>query len=341
MRYPKTFARGTRTFLGFDDATVTRLLAQIEGRVRKRGRPADLAAVTLVPLARLARGLYAGGAFQGGVFLADLGLRRGPQRRHHVVPPESGPPPACSARIRRAWFGGYLFDHYGHFLLEGLARVLGPAVRQSGDPIVFLTPMRKPAVAGYMQQVLRTIGIDPSRIVLCTQTTLVESLEVNPAAFEIGALVRPPAYKRLVERPGPADAGGGVVYLSRSRLAARRTILNERDLEQALAARWGARIVHPETLPIADQIALFRSAGTVIACEGSALHTMLLAGEVARTIVLSPPTINLNYLLCDEACAGDAVYLGGLVPAGGRGARQPELDVDLGRVLPLLATLLA
>lgn len=339
MRFPKTFAPGARTFVGFDQAPVDRLLNRFEDRVGGPPRLSEHSGITLGPLNRVERGWYEGGAFGASGFVTELCLCRGLARRPHIRPPPAVPMAVRS--IAQAWFGGYAFDHYGHFLLEGLSRVLSPAVRSSTDPIVFLTVMRPPAAKGYMQQIFETIGIDSRRLLFCSEPLQVERLRTQEPALEIGGFIRPAAYEGLVPFDEAPPERRGIVYLSRSRLKGRRSIRNETALEAILAERWGARIVYPETHPVEEQIALFRSAAMIVACEGSALHTILLAGAVAQTVMLTAPKININYLLCDEACAGDTVYVRALTAAGQLDNGQAELDVDLDRTLSLLAPLLS
>lgn len=69
------------------------------------------------------------------------------------------------------------------------------------------------------------------------------------------------------------------LYVSRSGLASSRgQFLQERSLEAALTAE-GYRIVHPETLPIEEQINLYLRASRLIFADGSAVHLWSLFGH--------------------------------------------------------------
>jgi hypothetical protein len=72
---------------------------------------------------------------------------------------------------------------------------------------------------------------------------------------------------------------GEKLYLSRSRLAPEaRHVLEEEQLERALAAA-GWRIVYPEQLPLAAQLAHLAAARTIAGSVGSALHLLMAFGE--------------------------------------------------------------
>lgn len=86
-----------------------------------------------------------------------------------------------------------------------------------------------------------------------------------------------------------ARAGSGDrparIFCSRSP-GGRRTCRNGDEVE-ALFARHGFTIVRPETLPIGEQVAMFRAADVVAGYAGSALFTTAMCPEPTRMITLS------------------------------------------------------
>lgn len=74
-------------------------------------------------------------------------------------------------------------------------------------------------------------------------------------------------------RDGAADPGterrtGRIFYLSRRRVSARRKMVNEEELENALRER-GVEVLFPEQMPLGDQVKAFAEADLVIAAAGS------------------------------------------------------------------------
>jgi capsular polysaccharide biosynthesis protein len=69
---------------------------------------------------------------------------------------------------------------------------------------------------------------------------------------------------------------GERVFLSRSRGSFSRPLINRQKIE-SMARDAGFSIAYPETLSVAEQVALFRSAKHIIGEYGSALHGIIFA----------------------------------------------------------------
>ena len=319
--FAKTCAKGSRIFVGFDDAALDGLLSGFDQRVQGASRVASVHGVQLIPLTRLAKGLFAGGIIRAGDYLTQLSLHRGygSNRVAHVMRPEVVPPVAKTAdRLSRACFGGYLFDHYGHFLLEGLARVLSTEISASTDPIVFFNPQRMTHLPSYMSTVFSRIGVDPARIQLCDKPVLVDELRVQEPSFEIRGFVRPGVYDRLKADVAAAQASQ-IVYLTRSKLIGRRVIEGESIFAEWLARHMAADVIAPETLSLEAQLSKYCGAGYILGCEGSAFHTLMFLRRTSNAVIFCSSLPNMNYLLCDELFDGNTIYVR---------AVQAERDAD-------------
>jgi len=76
-----------------------------------------------------------------------------------------------------------------------------------------------------------------------------------------------------------ATAASDRLYLSRSRLPpGMRRVRDEEALEAELG-RLGWRIIHPQELPVAEQLGRLAAAETVAGCLGSAMHLLMAFGE--------------------------------------------------------------
>jgi capsular polysaccharide biosynthesis protein len=304
----KISTAGKRDFIGFKKRDLDRLLHQFESRILPPPKISIVKNAQLTSITTLMRGNYAGGVTDSSGYRRDLALHRdhGSRRKSHVIAPESAFD-SNAAYLERAWFGGYLFGQYGHFLLEGSARILSPEVVQSSDPIVFLAPEAITKLKPYMAQVFGYIGIDPARIILCGAPLRVGELRVQDASMEVGGFVRPSVYGQI-KADFQISSQNRLLYLSRTKLDHGRRIANEEVLEAWLRETFNAEIIYPETLDLPQQIEKIGNAKIVIGCEGSAFHTILLLHKVARMIILCAGAPNANYLLCDEVCEGDVTY---------------------------------
>jgi hypothetical protein len=142
---------------------------------------------------------------------------------------------------------------------------------------------------GYLKHFLNAIGINPARIEVLTQPTRIARAYIprrlSPlfAAFGYG-----PRYIAAAQTIGAGltsfDSMGATpprVYLSRARLLNDpRHLPNDGEARiEWIFAALGFAIIHPETLPLPDQIAALRGASHVAGCVGSHLHLMAMGAR--------------------------------------------------------------
>lgn len=225
---------------------------------------------------------------------------------------------------------------YGHWLLDIVPRLW--TLNQAGhttEPILFQVV---PEWASYF---LDIFAIDPARIrrhpaqLFRVERALLPS--ASKSGFRLGTTSLKAALDqvRTAHKPVdlPAKIGGEKIFFSRRQLAAssRRSVVNIYAVE-AEAARRGYRIVAPETLSVAQQIELMKSARIVVGEDGSALHNVVFAPKGARLGVLNlPGRDNLWHLGLCQMLGHSAGYLD--LPS------DPEWPLDLGRFNQLLDAL--
>ena len=170
-------------------------------------------------------------------------------------------------------FGGYLFRHYGHFLIETLSRLY--AIRQWPPlPILFSSTHRE--IMPWQRDVFKLLGLR-NEIVKLERPALVRQLVMSAPGFvlpdaasaaqvaALGRMPAPPLTERKIWLARSSHIGGG--------------LLNEKELHPLLQQR-GWDIVHPQYLPIRKQVALIASSARVAGLDGSAFHTVLLAERI-------------------------------------------------------------
>lgn len=193
--------------------------------------------------------------------------------------------PGISEPLGGRWlWGGVLYNHFGHFQVEGLSRLWPlPGLNWDVDGVIFVA--RDPADAAirtYQAEYLRLlIGGVPVRVV--TRPTRVSHLIVPGQGFglgEIGAGTR--IFRRFIQAhfaPDVAPAGPGRLYVSRSLQGAGKGGISGEEIINDRMAREGYEVFHPEAHSISEQIARYRAARQIVGFDGSAFH---LIAMVAR-----------------------------------------------------------
>lgn len=246
----------------------------------------------------------------------------------------------------RTFFGGHLGHVFGHVLLETLARFWRDLDYAGYDHVV-LYPIGEPARAVVLPaltlRVLELVGVPSERVhVVQHRPVRFDHLDVGASPIRLVKAVDPrmlavfdriaDAVERSVVVPETTR-----VYLSRSRLSDGRRATNEPAIEAMMTAR-GFVVVHPQELPLVEQIALARRAEIIAGCDGSALHLAAFARPGTRLLALdSRPTP--NQVLIGWARGLDAVHVGAL--AGDRASRTDAWTADLDRVRDALDLRLA
>ena len=183
--------------------------------------------------------------------------------------------------------------NYGHFIYDGVAGLGAMAELGLLD--------RYPAMAGrlhgWQRQVLSLADL-PVAEVAAARVRIGEVIFVtamNHYLHRCDGLLR-----QLVGRMGgQGREGHEIVYLSR-RGRTGRILVGEAALEAALAGR-GARILHPEAMTVADQIAVMRGARVVVGASGAALANVIFCPPGATVVEIRPEPVREPWvdLSCD------------------------------------------
>lgn len=235
------------------------------------------------------------------------------------------------------------FDHWGHFLLESVSRLWAhharPELRRHDN--FFLPYWYDGEHSTNVTAFLAGLAEVPLTFRRMPAAAKIETCFVPTASFSELirgyrghlAAIHDVAARNL--RGRELKRGDQPVYLSRSRLAPNevsRRIVNERDFEDRLE-RHGFRIVHPETMNLSDQVALFNEHRVFIGCQGSAFHNILFAltGEEVTTHVICERLSPKNFLIVDAMVGNQANYLRALGPSGepGEPEESPALSIDV------------
>jgi hypothetical protein len=202
---------------------------------------------------------------------------------------------------------GWLFDNFGHLLLESLARVWAlRLVPDSTRVLVHYWPGVTPPAATLA--VLACFGIAPERIIIPAGPVTCASLLIPDPTLLLTSMVHERAgtpYREVADRiTGDAPPSDQPLYLSRTNLPGdKRSIVGEAALEAVLRDN-GFLILHPETMPFTEQIRAVTSHRTIALCKGAAAELLLFARPETRVhLFASRPLLEVNVLVAEAAGA--------------------------------------
>jgi capsular polysaccharide biosynthesis protein len=223
-------------------------------------------------------------------------------------------------------YGGLLTPHFGHFLLDSLAR-LWMVRRTPGLPIVW---HRHKAAVAWQGELLGLLGLGQRRCIEVDRPLRFERLSVPAPGFVIRHRFTAAQAEALAcLDPGGARQGERV-WLSRSGLRrGPKRVAGEAEVEAILAAR-GWRIFAPERHGIAEQVAALAGADVLAGIEGSAFHTLVLVRRFAGRVVMVPRRaegvqVNRNHHLICARRGIPLAFVGGLLRADARADGRPGL----------------
>jgi hypothetical protein len=199
-------------------------------------------------------------------------------------------------------FGGTLYGHFGHFIVESLARVWAlEELRGKIDGIIFNPKRAAPQfnhVVKTLTPLMEGLGVDvPARVALVP--TRVETLYVPRQGIGMYDLSEgSKKFRDFIKAragAGIAPAGAKKIYISRSKLPPQRGgLICEHLIEQYLEAE-GYEMYHPQNHSAAEQIAAYKAATHVITVDCSPLHLLAYVGNADQKVaILTRRSMNLT-----------------------------------------------
>jgi hypothetical protein len=189
-------------------------------------------------------------------------------------------PVASDSDAPEAIYAGTLYFHFGHFLLESLARSWY-AHRYPDVPFVWAGQHTWQGIElePWQAEILDILMIkNPTRII--ADPARFNLLHVPDIGYRYDDRFHPEHAEFLGRYEGPAQVPGHRLWLSRSKIGSVVRDLNSAPIERRLAEA-GWTIEHPETLSIREQLDHLGRAEIVAGEEGSAFHILILLTDVA------------------------------------------------------------
>ena len=233
------------------------------------------------PGGEAARGPIGGVLTAPDAFAAAPGISSG--EGGFAFSPPDDVPELGAASVFMPWGGGF---NYGHFLLDALPSLL--ALHEAG--LTADLPPTAPRLKRWQRELLALLDTGPVpevaapvvRLRRAAYATSMDHFLHAPNALLLRMrerlAARAPAPPRRAER----------LYLSRrSHAHPMRVLVNEAELEQALAER-GFLVIRPERLAPAEQVALARDARVIVGPTGAGMANALFAAPGALVVDIQP-----------------------------------------------------
>lgn len=258
---------------------------------------------------------FTGGVYDENGFLVENALRQHSDHKEVQAFPQLSPTRLKNIKINNNLKGHYLYlgfytEHYGHFLLETLAR-LWAFTDDKYDGVIFnefVIPRQYQGVSSFSQLFFTPFGIDSNCILIVDAATQFEKLDVPNPQFYIGnkADIDYINTYRMISRYYVQNTKKEClrIYLSRSKLLKRkRKVINEVAIEREFV-NYGFIVVHPQELSFQEQLTLYSQADILAGMEGSGLHNCVFmppGGIVVNLCgVRKPKSIKSNQKICNE-----------------------------------------
>lgn len=264
---------------------------------RRTGDPRSLARV----------GVTGGVLDAGGAPVALANLYREGGVRANALP---GPNQAAGRSGETVVYLGWAFGHFGHFVLESLARLW--ALRELGAlPVVMYQPER--GLPRAHRDLLALGGAGRGRLRVQRHAVRYAETIVPQPAYTLGEAAHPRFAEMFRAHAGRGNGragrrAGSLVYLSRSLLdASRRLLVGEQALE-AWLLRNDVTVVRPEHVTIDEQADLLRRSSDVLTPQGSAAHLAVLGSPSTRWHILCGDAVARDYALAPAVAGAHCAF---------------------------------
>jgi len=225
--------------------------------------------------------------------------------------------------------------HFGHFLLEGLARmwaVLSGDVDLREEIALFTNSTPQ---ASFASQFFEPLGV--RNALYPTAPTLYRRVRVvSPSINHVFNISRvlPEVHREISSRVVMSDRRfDRPVFISRAGVANGIHTFHGEDVLEAEFVANGFEAIRPETLSIPDQIALFARCSLIVGSVGSAFHNIVFEPEDGNhvRIMMTPANLGHRFPMVDAVCHGHQSWYLNVMPAVTKRGQQVSIDVDAAR----------
>ena len=214
---------------------------------------------------------------------------------------------------------GYIFQHFGHFWIEGIARLWPLLYPKYRGLKVAVAIQGKRTIPSFVRQTLNALGVADEDIVIVNENTKFSRVFVPKQSGVIGVYTLP-ITKRVADAIADSVEVSDIetydkIYFSRGAMNDERTF-GEHQIEKVFAKN-GYKVIYPEKLPLTHQITLARYCKTMAGTAGSALHLALFMRPGGRVIQIKRNTTSSDNIhvqeILDNLCGLETILVAGSI----------------------------
>lgn len=209
---------------------------------------------------------------------------------------ESYIPVGCPEIRQPVLYGGILYNHFGHFIVESLSRLYAyPMVRDVDPFVLFYSQWGMPGYLennNFVNQILRGFGIPVDKLIFVDRATKISQVIIPAQKYGFGFIRRPDEMFvkfirsfRFQHKIPEGFKTAEKIYVSRSRLRKKGRQIGEKIFEAYLEGE-GYRIFYPERHTFIEQLTVYARAGKLIFAEGSALFSCMFIAEMRADVAV-------------------------------------------------------
>ena len=211
-----------------------------------------------------------------------------------ILPPEQR---GGSWLTGRTLYLGPCMNHYGHFITEGLSRYwkqdIGPVDHVVAYP--FMHNGGTIQIEDFHRHLAGLLNVPIDRMASLRSQTVFDEIVV-PEQLWIGNVHANAHMRAVYERIRTRHVGrksSGRLFLSR---APSKRLGNPLAVEEVFAS-FGFRVIYPERLPIAEQLALYANCEVLASFSGGGMHNCLFARPGLMTVEVGDTRARRNPML--------------------------------------------
>lgn len=203
---------------------------------------------------------------------------------------------------------GWVFPHYGHFLMESLSRLWFLEQYSGKAKFLFNVYRDHSQFIGskkWAEDLLSCFNISSEDIIYSDDFYQAKRVYIPSQSLVLHSSVNSKAQNFIWNKIKSQFADDSAIikkdkiYLSRSKLVKDKRKLENEDIVEGVFLRHGFQIVHPEEISLKQQIEILSQAKVVVGPSGSALHNAAFMRKGSLLISLTTPDFCLlNEALC-------------------------------------------
>ncbi len=193
-------------------------------------------------------------------------------------------------RDESVMYAGYLINHWGHFLVQDIARLWYCLEHKVDKIIFFVDSLENREIVGNMKEFLSLLDIF-EKIELINRPTKYREI-IIPEMSYLGREYYSDAYLNTIEKVCNC-IDKNAEWISHDKIYFSRKLFKEKekneighDMLDDYFSKNGYLVIAPENITLSYMIYLIRHAKVIAACSGSAAHNVLFANQGANVLII-------------------------------------------------------